>query len=529
MRTFSSSGPIDKDFNYFAPRTELIQHAYTQLIGENPEQGGHYLTVWAPRQTGKTWIMLEVLKRLKAHPDFEVAMFAMQSAQEAHTDQDILEEFSHYLRLRFGHDLPTITSWRQLSRVFTPQYFNKPVILIIDEFDACKEEFINKFANEFRSMYLERLNDAGKTSKEEHSLLHGLALIGVRSVLGIENMRGSPFNVQRSLHIPNLTSEEVARLFNDYQQESGQTIDPDVVDRIFYEFNGQPGLTCWFGHLLTEEYNQHPDEPITMQHFRYAFMWATQGLPNNNILNIVSKARQAEYKDTVLNLFQTDQKLAFSYDEPHLNFLYMNGVIDVEVTPERLYAKFPSPFVQKRLFNYFSRELFPYLGKLTQPFETVEKLRRDESLQIDVLLRYYQVYINANAHWLFKGAPRRADLRIYEAVFHFNFYLYCTTLLEKIDCTVWPEFPTGNGKIDILINDQGTLHGIELKTFSDLADYKKAIQQAAAYGNQLHLQQIWLVFFIERIDEQNRGKYEALQTDPATGVTVRPIFIETGE
>ena len=529
MRTFSSSGPVDTSFNYFAPRTELIQHAYTQLVGENPDRGGHYLTVWAPRQTGKTWIMLEVLKRLKAHADFEVAMFSMQSAQEAYTDADVLEVFMRYLQYRFGEHLPEVSSWKELPDLFTRRYFKKPVILIIDEFDACKEEFINKFANEFRSMYLERLNDVGKMNGEKNYLLHGLALIGVRSVLGIENMRGSPFNVQRSLHIPNLTHDEVTGLFTEYQQESGQRIEPDVVERIFYEFNGQPGLTCWFGHLLTDEYNERREEPITMEHFRYAFMWATQGLPNNNILNIISKAKQAENKDILLNVFQADKKVAFSYDDPDVNYLYMNGVIDVEVTAEGLYTKFPSSFVQKRLFNYFSRTLFPYIGKLAQSFEAFEDLRDECGLNIRALFRYYQAYIDANAHWLFKNAPRRVDLRIYEAVFHFNLYLYCATLLEKVDCKVWPEFPTGNGKIDLLVTDQDELYGIELKTFSDLADYAKAIRQAAQYGKQLRVQEIWLVFFIEHIDEEHRIKYEAARTDSTTGVTVQPIFIETGQ
>ncbi|MFP4429135.1 MAG: hypothetical protein ACLFPB_07420 [Desulfovermiculus sp.] len=31
--------------------------------------------------------------------------------------------------------------------------------------------------------------------------LHGLALIGVRAVLGVGSERGSPFNVQHSLHV----------------------------------------------------------------------------------------------------------------------------------------------------------------------------------------------------------------------------------------------------------------------------------------------------------------------------------------
>ena len=58
MRRFSSYGPVNPKLHYYAPRKELIEKAYTTLVGENPEEGGHYITVWAPRQYGKTWIML---------------------------------------------------------------------------------------------------------------------------------------------------------------------------------------------------------------------------------------------------------------------------------------------------------------------------------------------------------------------------------------------------------------------------------------------------------------------------------------
>ena len=43
---------------------------------------------------------------------------------------------------------------------------------------------------------------------------------------------GSPFNVQRSLHIPNLTFDEVQSMFLWYERESGQTGDSAVVETI---------------------------------------------------------------------------------------------------------------------------------------------------------------------------------------------------------------------------------------------------------------------------------------------------------
>lgn len=45
MRKFSSYGPIDTEMNYYAPRVELIEKVYNNLIGENPQKSGHYFTV----------------------------------------------------------------------------------------------------------------------------------------------------------------------------------------------------------------------------------------------------------------------------------------------------------------------------------------------------------------------------------------------------------------------------------------------------------------------------------------------------
>ncbi len=65
MRTFSSYGPIDTSLYYYAPRKELLDLGYRQLIGNNPEKGGHYITIWAPRQTGKTWALNNIYAKIR--------------------------------------------------------------------------------------------------------------------------------------------------------------------------------------------------------------------------------------------------------------------------------------------------------------------------------------------------------------------------------------------------------------------------------------------------------------------------------
>ena len=532
MRRFSSYGPVNPKLHYYAPRAELIKNAYARLMGEDPAEGGHYITVWAPRQCGKTWIMQEVVEKIKKTNKYEVGILSMERAKEEKDEKEVLKILMEKLQNVFAKSFPSIEKIKELPTLFTKQYFQKPIILILDEFDALEEVFINRFASIFRDIFISRLNERDKNSRDKTYLLHGLGLVGVRSVLGIENVTGSPFNVQRSLQVPNLTSDEVKELFQWYEKESGQRMEPQVVERLYNETRGQPGLTCWFGELLTEGFQGYTVDnthPIGLRQFEKVYRAAINRLPNNNILNIISKADQEPYNEMVLKLFKTDNPVEFKFDNKQINYLYMNGVIEPDIeNDEECYVKFASPFVQKRLFNYFSDKIFQEMGQLVEPFTKIDHVITPTHLDIRELMNLYQKYLDKNKSWLFKDAPRRSDLRVYEAVFHFNLYAYIEEFLRSKRGRVLPEFPTGNGKIDLLIQYQNKTYGIELKSFTDQPGYQQALEQAARYGKQLQLEEIHLVTFVDVIDEKNRQTYERNYLDPQTNVTVKPIFIQTG-
>ena len=291
---------------------------------------------------------------------------------------------------------------------------------------------------------------------------------------------------------------------------------------------GQPGLTCCFGELLTETYNQDKSAPIDLARFYDVFRTALYALPNNNIQNIVSKAKQRPYRDVVLRLFKTDRRIAFRHDNEFLNFLYMNGVVDIEKDPEGFFVRFSSPFVQKRLFGYFSEELFEETGVLKEPFEDLSDVYTEHGLDIASLIRRFETYLKKNREWLLSDAPRRKDLRIYEAVFHFCLYRYLCDFLGTRYARVWPEFPAGNGKADLIVVYEEKNYALELKSFTDCRGFDEALVQAARYAKQLCLSEIVLVFFVEHIDEANREKYEKEYADPETDVRARTIFVATG-
>jgi hypothetical protein len=332
------------------------------------------------------------------------------------------------------------------------------------------------------------------------------------------------------LRVPNLTQEEVTGMFRWYAEESGQTVESAVVEQIFTETRGQPGLVGWLGELVTQKFNASPTQPITLETFEKAYTAAIKVLPNNNILNVISKAKQQPYQELVLEFFKVDRKVPFTFDDSQLSYLYTNGVIDYEVAADGdYYVRFASPFVQKRLFNYFAHDLFRHLGGLYDPFEDLSPIINSQQLHIRNLMQLYERYLQKNRHWLFKDAPRRStDLRIFEAVYHFNLFMYLSRFLENYGGRVTPEFPTGNGKLDVLVQYAGQRYGLEVKSFADQAEYQHSLRQAADYGRQLGLPIMSLLLFVEAVDDQNRQKYETPYQDQATGVQVDPIFVATG-
>jgi hypothetical protein len=111
---------------------------------------------------------------------------------------------------------------------------------------------------------------------------------------------------------------------------------------------------------------------------------------------------------------------------------------------------------------------------LYDPLEDLSDTITEDTLNIPQLLRRYEQYLQTNRELVLRNAPRRDDLHVYEAVFHFHLYLYLSSFVGSYDAQVQPEFSTGNGQIDLLICHAGQLFGLELKSFANQRAYNKA-------------------------------------------------------
>ncbi len=535
MRTFFSYGPVDCEEHFCVPRTEIIERTYRQLIG-NPEKGGHFFTIWAPRQCGKTWLMRQVKKTLeKAHGDeFIIGTMSMQGVviEEEDPPEAFFSRVPLLMERFFNIEVSEPDSWEVLGSLFSRRknLFAKPVILFIDEFDKLPPLVIDRLVGMFRDIYLDR----------EQFHLHGLALIGVRAVLGVESHRGSPFNIQRSLQVPNFTADEVNDLFHQYMNESGQKVNPDVVDAVYDVTQGQPGLVGWFGELLTEKYNpevngngcnavppkdknnrsiptvkKEIDRSVWDDVLRFALFkeW------NNTVLNLVKKAKGI-YRDHIVKLFNHSD-MPFSIDVEWCAHAYLNGIINTETIVDNLGRKtevcrFANPFIQRRLYNALTLDLIgeglPILA--LDPLDTLEDVFENMEIDTPALLYRYKDYLkrlNDRGINPWKDQPRRSDMHYTEYVGHFHLYFWLQSALSRL-CIISPEFPTGNGRVDLMLRCKDQKAIIEVKSFKDQAELNHAKNQAVSYAKKLGLTTTTLALFVPVEDDEILSKLSSSDT-----------------
>jgi hypothetical protein len=147
-------------------------------------------------------------------------------------------------------------------------------------------------------------------------------------------------------------------------------------------------------------------------------------------------------------------------------------------------------------------------------------------INIPALLTRYKDYLARLAAigvnpW--KEQPRRkTDLKLKEAVGQFHLFSWLRDAVGR-RCVVSPEFPTGNGTVDIHLfcgNQRGI---IEVKSFVDSYQIKSDREQAADYAKNLGIDCVTVAVFIPVLEENVLEKLST--TEVVNGVEVNVVAI----
>ncbi|WP_300521683.1 AAA family ATPase, partial [Aminiphilus sp.] len=202
-RSFCTEGPIDKERNYYVPRTELL------AVGLKKVEEWRYFTLTAPRQSGKsTYFQFLADEIRKSRPDWLPLWISFEPLGNG-TEVESLRFLKEQLHFRLNSssldpdvalgDFPD--TFRELPLFLSRlgQQHDRDVVLIVDEMEGLQNiPLLNTFLHVLRSIYHDRRNYR----------LRSVILVGVSNITGILQSTASPFNIAEQITIPYFTREE---------------------------------------------------------------------------------------------------------------------------------------------------------------------------------------------------------------------------------------------------------------------------------------------------------------------------------
>jgi hypothetical protein len=219
-----------------------------------------YFILHAPRQTGKTSLLLDFVRQLNAEGVYTALYVNVEGGQAARSNfiegmAIILEEFLKRIKTLLPQEKHIISyisgvlhskniTGASLSSMLSEwaTHSPKPLVIFIDEIDSLVGDTLISVLRQLRSGYDQRPN----------SFPQSLCLIGVRDVRDYRIwsdakqqivLGGSAFNIQdESLRLPDFTKDEVTQLYQQHTTETGQKFSQDAIDYAFEITQGQPWL-----------------------------------------------------------------------------------------------------------------------------------------------------------------------------------------------------------------------------------------------------------------------------------------------
>jgi hypothetical protein len=469
MREFNTSGPCHPAQHYTVMREALI------AVGLEKIRKGKYLTLFAPRQTGKTTYFQLLLEAAKDE-GFTPIWMSFESLKTVEREV-FYESLNNDLHQRLNeHQIKpglTIKNPVGLKDFFKKvQLQSRSIVLVIDEFEGIPDSVLSEIMHTFRQMYHE---------KQEHAL-HSLILVGVSTIAELVTSGTSPFNVAEELEISYFTPAEVNALIEQYTAESGQSFDNEVINAIYDNTQGQPGLVCALAADLVEKVPI--DKTITMADFFNTLNYFLKSKYDKNIINIVQKAK--EKKAFMYRLLFGEEPIDFSVDVEEIAYLHANGVID-NIDD---HVGIRVPLYSKRIITAFrpvhNGERKHYGIKANDTF--AEYLNGD-GLDIHALLRKYRQYVRR------RGFNAFDTDNLKEAAWHYSLDGFINFFVEALEGHTFIEVPSGAGRTDILIVYKNQRYLIEVKVFSNITLHKKGKGQLAEYLTSEGLNEGYYVVF----------------------------------
>ncbi len=512
MRFFNTAGPCRPDIHYMLPATRRLPTVTTLIDGQA------YFVIYGPRQSGKTTAMLALAAELTAAGQYAAALVSVEVGAPFKDDPGTAE-------LAILNAWRTWVSW-QLPPALQPpawpaapigkrigaaladwaQATPRPLVLFLDEIDSLQDVALNSVLRQLRDGY------PGRPGAFPWSL----AIVGMRDVRDYKVASGgserlhtaSPFNIKtESLLLRTFTAAEVAELYRQHTDDTGQIFTPAALQRAFDLTQGQPWLVNALARQAVEVVAPDARQPVDAAEIEQAKVLLIQR-QDTHLDSLAERLRESRVRHVLAPLLAGEFLGNVSPDD-------VQYVVDLGLIRR-------DPFAGLVVANPIYREVIPrVLASVTQdsmPAIRPTWLKPDGSLDAEALLGAFLAF------WRQHGQPLLGSAPYHEIAPHLVLMAFLSRVANA-GGTLEREYAIGSGRMDLCLRYGSLTLGIELKVWRDgEADPREeGLAQLDSYLAGLGLETGWLVIFDRRRDQppiSQRTFASAGATPAGRGVTV---------
>ncbi len=484
---FNTAGPCKADIHYMLPPLARLPDL-ERLVAR---QG--YFVIHAPRQTGKTTAMLALAQQLTASGQYTALMVSAEvGAPFPHdpgmAERAMLGNWRDNAEDRLPEALhppvwPAAEPGRQVQAALRAwaKASPRPLVILIDEIDALRDETLVSVLRQLRSGYPNR----------PASFPQSIALIGVRDVRDYKVAAGgstrlntsSPFNIKvESLTLENFTPAEVAQLYQQHTDETGQVFTQTAVERAFYLTQGQPWLVNALARQIVEIIAPNPAEEITPDHMNRAKEILIQR-QDTHLDSLASILREDRVR-AVIEPMLAGQELG-NVPQDDIRFLMDLGLCRMSPAGGLMAA---NPIYQEVLPRVLSQTPEASLPKIFPIW-----LTPTGQMDAEKLLQAFLSFWRQHGQPLLKSAP------YHEIAPHLVLMAFLHRVVNG-GGTLEREYAIGSDRMDLCLRYGGVTLGMELKVWREGRPdpLKTGVEQLDRYLAGLGLDTGWLIIFDRR-------------------------------
>ncbi len=511
-RWFNIAGPCKPDKHYTLPATSRLPDLSLLIEQES------YFVVHAPRQTGKTTAMLALAQQLTATGRYAAVVVSVEVGSAFNHDPGAAE-------------LAILGAWRDtiednLPKELQPpawvydapgqrikknlrawsRAINRPLVLFIDEIDSLQDQTLISLLRQLRDGFPNR----------PESFPISVGLIGLRDVRDYKVASGgsnrlntaSPFNIKvTSITLRNFNAAEVAQLYQQHTQETGQIFTPQATATAFDLTQGQPWLVNALAKEVVEKMVKDRSIPITHEHILQAkeILIARQ---DTHLDSLAEKLREKRVKD-IIEPILSGQALP---DTPNDDRQYL---IDLGLLRR-------DPAGGLVISNPIYREVIPrVLVQGTQdslPLISPSWLTAESKLNIDALLEAFIKF------WRQHGEPLLGSTGYHEIAPHIVLMAFLHRVVNG-GGILEREYAIGSDRMDLCLRYKDVTLGMELKVWREKKrdPQTQGIEQLESYLARLGLDFGWLFVFDRRkgaLPMEERLSTQVVVTENQRAITV---------